>query len=370
MIPLSPPHPRAVVQVRARERPRRILPTAVPRPRKKLLYVLGGVLLTLLVLGGAWGWQVLRVEALPEELAVMERSPDEVVLSSAGHGPDLRLADLRGHTSVIVFEGIQSMRSEQGKEVNRALNRWILPEGTQGYIAWDGEGMRVFEDRASKFVGFFAEELRFPIYVDWEGELVDVFKLVKGHHGLVVLGPDGQVLLRHSGGLQGEALEQLRVMLGAREPPKPPPAPEFELAGLDPSSCRVKPCLFVFLGKPVARGEIPWIEDGFEGTRTECFERMRRPEIRLAASAMRVPITRSHGVLVGQTEGLELQGWTTVPDDADAREAFGLGPDDSALIVIDTEGRMAFRETGFIPMYRWTLAVDPTGESILREDEG
>lgn len=343
----------------------------MPRPRnKKILYVVGGVLLALLVLGGAWGWQVLRVEELPEELGTMERSPDEVVLSAVGHGADLRLSELRGQTSVIVFEGIQSMRSEQGKEVNRALNRWILPEGTKGYIAWDGQGMRMFEDRATQFVGFFAEELRFPIYVDWEGELVDVFKLVKGHHGLVVLGPEGQVLLRHSGGLQGEALDELRTTLGAREPPPPPPAPEFALAGLNVQSCRDEPCLFVFLGKPVARAEIPWIENGFEGTRTECFERMRRPEIRLAASAMRVPITRSHGVLVGETEGLELKGWTTVPDDAAAREAFGLEPEQSALIVIDTEGRLAFRETGFIPMYRWTLAVDATGEAIMREDEG
>ena len=88
---------------------------------------------------------MLRVEDLPEgELEAMERSPDEVVLSSVGHGEDLRLADLRGQTSVLVFEGVQSMRSEQGKEVNRALNRWVLPEGTHGYIVWDGEGMRVF----------------------------------------------------------------------------------------------------------------------------------------------------------------------------------------------------------------------------------
>jgi hypothetical protein len=341
----------------------------VPRPRKKVLYVLGGVLLALLLVGGAWGWQVLRVEDLPDELAAMERSPDELVLSSVGHGEDLRLADLRGQTTVLVFEGISSMRSEQGKEVNRALNRWSLPEGTHGYIVWDGEGMRVFEDRATQFVGFFAEELRFPIFVDWDGEMVDVFKLVKGHHGLVVLGPDGRVEMRHSGGLQGEALDQLRTRLGASEPPPPAPAPAFDVAGITNASCRQKPCLFIFLAKPVARGEIPWIENGFEGTRTECFERMRRPEIRLAASAMRVPITKSHGVLLGEVEGLDLKGWQVVPDDAAARQAFGLGPEDSALVVIDTEGRLAFRETGFIPMYRWTLAVDPTGEKILREDE-
>jgi hypothetical protein len=321
------------------------------------------------MVGGAWGWQVLRVEDLPDALPAMERSPDEVVLSSVGHGADLRLGDLRGQTSVLVFEGIQSMRSEQGKEVNRALNRWVLPEGTQGYVVWDGEGMRVFEDRATQFAGFFAQELRFPIVVDWDGEMVDVFKLVKGHHGLVVLGPDGRVELRHSGGLRGPELEDLRERLGAEEPPPPPPAPEFDLAGVTRQSCREKPCLFVFLGKPVARREIPWIDDGFEGTRAECFERMHRPEIRLAASAMRVPITHSHGVLVGEIEDLRLRGWQVVADDDDARRAFELAPEDSALVVVDTEGRLAFRETGFIPMYRWTLAVDPTGEKILREDE-
>lgn len=342
----------------------------MPRPRKKFLYVAAGVLVAILLVGGAWGWQVLRVEDLPDQLAAMERSPDEVVLSSAGHGDDLRLADLRGQTSVFVFEGVQSMRSEQGKELNRALNRWILPEGTKGYIVWDGEGMRMFEEKASQFVGFFAQELRFPIYVDWDSEIVDVFKLVKGHHGLVVLGPDGQVVMRHSGGLQGQALEDLRTQLGAQEPPPPPPAPAFELAGLTNASCREKPCMFVFLGTPVARTDIPWVEDGFEGTRTECFERMRRPELRLASSAMRVPITRSHGVLVGEVEDLRLSGWQVVPEAAAAREAFGLAPEDTALVVIDTDGRLAFREIGFIPMYRWTLAIDPTGEQILREEQG
>lgn len=345
-------------------------PAAVPRPRKKFLYVIGGVLLAILLVGGAWGWQVLRVEDLPDELAAMERSPDEVVLSGAGVGPDLRLADLRGQTSVLVFEGVQSMRSEQGKELNRALNRWILPAGTQGYIVWDGEGMRMFEEKAAQFLGFFAHEVRFPIFVDWDAEMVDVFKLVKGHHGLVVLGPDGQVQLRHSGGLKDQALEDLRVQLGAEEPPPPPPAPKFELAGLTNASCREKTCLFVFLGKPVARTEIPWVEDGFEGTRTECFERMRRPEIRLATSTMRVPITKSHGVLVGEVDDLRLQGWQVVAEAAAAREAFGIAPDETALVVVDTEGRLAFREKGFIPMYRWTLAIDPTGEQILREEHG
>jgi hypothetical protein len=345
-------------------------PGAVPRPRKTLFYAIGGVLVAILLVAGAWGWQVLRVEDIPAELPPMERSPDEVVLTAAGSGSDLRLSDLRGQTSVIVFEGIQSMRSEQGKEVNRALNRWLLPEGTRGYIVWDGEGMRMFEDRAQQFGSFFSEELRFPIYIDWDGAMVDVFKLVKGHHGLVVLGPDGQVALRHSGGLQGAALDDLRAQIAAQEPPPPPPAPTFALAGLTNDACRQRPCLFVFLGKPVARADIPWVDDGFEGTRTECFERMRRPELRLAASAMRVPITKSHGVLVGEAHDLRLRGWQVVPDDAAARQAFGLAPDDSALVVIDTEGRLAFRETGFIPMYRWTLAIDPTGEQIERGDKG
>jgi len=341
----------------------------VPLPRKKILIVIGGLLLLVALAGGVWAWQVLRVEDIPEDLGTMERNPDEIVLSAAGQGEDLRLADLRGQTSVIVFEGVQSMRSEQGKEVNRALNRWILPEGTKGYIAWDGEGMRLFEDKASQFLGFFAQEVRFPIYVDWNGDLVDVFKIVKGHHGLIVLGPTGEVLVRHSGGMKGDELDRLREQLGAKEPPPPEPAPPFEVAGLDNEACREHACMFVFLGKPVARTDIPWIDEGFEGTRTECFERMRRPEIRLAASAMRVPITTSHGVVVGETTDLRLRGWTTVPEAAEARAAFGLEPDQSALVVIDQQGRLSFRETGFIPMYQWTLAVDVTGEKILRKDE-
>ncbi len=345
-------------------------PPALATRRKKILIGLGVVLLTIASVLGYWAWITLHVDDIPDELAAMERSPDEFTGSALGHGDDLALASLRGQTSVLVFEGIQSMRSEQGKEVNRALNRWTYPDTTKGYIVWDGEGMRVFEEKAAKFLGFFAEELRFPIFVDFDGQFVDIFKLIKGHHGIVVLGPAGEVLLRHSGGLANDDLTELRTLLGASEPPEPKPAPPFTLAGLDNASCTGKACLFIFLGKKVARTDIPWIEDGFEGTRTECFERMHRPEIRLAASAMRVPIKKSHAVLVGQVEGLKLDGWNVVPDEPAARQAFGLSPDDSGLVVIDDQGRMVFRETGFIPMYRWTLALDPTGEKILREGEG
>ncbi|MCA9651305.1 MAG: hypothetical protein KC501_15410 [Myxococcales bacterium] len=336
---------------------------------KKVAYIVGGILLTLLVVGSAWAWIVFRVEDVPGQLDAMERSPDEVVVSAVGNGEDLHFASLRGHKSVIVFEGVQSMQGEEGKEVNRALYRWLLPDDVQGYIVWDGEGMRIFEEKASKFVGFFSQEVRFPVYVDFDGEVLDVFKLTKGHHGLIVLGPQGEVLMRHSGGLEASELDELRTLLDAEEPPEPPPAPPFSVAGIDNDDCRDKPCLFIFMGEPVARADIPWVEDGFEGTRTECFERMRRPEIRLAASAMRVPITKSHGILMGEVEDLDLKGWTVVSDEPAAREAFGLGPEESALVVVDTEGRLAFRETGFIPMYRWTLAVDHTGEEILREDE-
>ncbi|MCH9680048.1 MAG: hypothetical protein K0V04_01340 [Deltaproteobacteria bacterium] len=335
--------------------------------RKKILLTLGAIVLLVASVLGYWAWITFHVDDIPDELPAMERSPSELVVSSLGHGDDLAFSTLRDQTSVIVFEGIQSMRSEQGKQVNRALNRWTLPETTKGYIVWDGEGMRLFEEKASKFLGFFAEELRFPIFVDFDGELVDIFKLVKGHHGLIVLDPQGQVLMRHSGGLDDDHLEELRTLLGAAEPPEPEPAPPFTLAGLDNASCNGKACLFIFVGKKVVRGDIPWIENGFEGTRTECFERMHRPEIRLAASAMRVPIKQSHGVVVGDVEGLELEGWKVAPDDLAARQAFGFEPEDSGLVVIDDKGRMVFRETGFIPMYRWTLAVDPTGEKILRE---
>jgi len=337
--------------------------------RKKILFALGGALVLILLLVGGWAWMVLRVEDIPDELAPMESGPEVVVVSSAGHGEDLRFAELRGQTSVIVFEGVQSMRSEQGKEINRALNRWQFPEDVHAYIVADVEGMQIFEDKISKFLGFFGQELRFPVYVDFDGQILEVFKLIKGHHGLIVLDPEGQVQLRHSGGLEGEALEELRVMLRAEEPPEPEPAPPFTLAGLDNDSCRDKTCLFTFVGKKVVRGDIPWIEDGFEGTRTACFERMRRPEIRMAKSAMQLPLKKSHGVVVGEVEGLELEGWTIVPDDTAAREAFGIGPEESGLVVIDTEGRLAFRETGFFPMYMWTLAVDATGEEILREDD-
>lgn len=340
------------------------------KSRKKLvLKILGALVLAVVAIAGWFAWTTLRVDDAPDELEAMERRPDDLVVPSLGDGPDLRVADMRGATSFIVVEGIQSMRTEQGKELNRALNRWELPETTKGYIVFDGEGMQMFEEKVSRFLGFFADEVRFPVYVDFDAEALDVFKLAKGHHGFVVLDPQGEVLLRHSGGIQGAKLDKVRELIGAKEPPEPKPAPKFALAGVDNEACRQKSCMFLFLGKKVSRSEIPWIEDGFEGTRTECFERMHRPEIRLAASAMRVKIERSHGVVVGQTDDLRLEGWKLVDEDAAAREAFGLAPDENALVVIDKQGRLAFRETGFIPMYRWTLAIDVTGESIKRDDE-
>lgn len=357
-------------EIKASPTPERILPADVAFTRKTFFKLLGGLVIVVAIGLGVWAWMALRVEEIPDELATMERSPDELVVPSLGDTPDLRVAHMRGERSFIVLEGIQSMRAEQGKEVNRALNRWVLPDTTKGYIVYDAQGMRVFEDKVRRFTeDFFAQEVRYPLYADFDGETLDVFKLIKGHHGLVVLDENGEVLMRHSGGFKADELDELREMLGAQEPPEPPPAPQFAAADLTQDSCKQKPCLFLFLGKKVARTDIPWIEDGFEGNRTDSFERMHRPEIRLAASAMQVPIKKSHGVIFGDLQGLEPEGWRILPDEPSLREAFGIEAGQSALVVIDTQGRLAFKETEFIPMYRWTLAIDITGESIKRGDD-
>ncbi|MEM7152849.1 MAG: hypothetical protein AAF799_08400 [Myxococcota bacterium] len=336
---------------------------------KTILKVIGVLVLIVVAILGAWAWVTLRVEEIPKELPRMERSADDLDIPAVGSGDDLRLAELHGHKNVIIFEGFQSMRTEQGKEINSALNRWTIPENVKVHIVFDGEGMEMFKDKVSRFTDFFASEVRHPVYIDFKGEVLDVFKLVKGHHGIAVVDPEGKTILRNSGGFDKGQVEELREMLGASEPPPPQPAPPFSLAGLDNESCKQKPCIFIFMGKKVTRAEIPWIEGGFEGNRTDSMERMTRPEIRMAASAMRLPIKKSHGLVVGELEGLDLKGWQIVPDDAEARKAFELAPDDSALVVIDTQGRMVFKDKGFIPMYRWSLAIDETDEKILREGE-
>lgn len=167
-------------------------------------------------------------------------------------------------------------------------------------------------------------------------------------------------------------LPTLRQRLGASEPPEPPPAPAFEVAGLDAESCAARACAIIFLGTKVTRAQIPGIEDGFDGEREAAFELLSQPEIRLAATAIKMDLKGAPGVLVGEVEGLrELKerGWTHVESAAEAREAFGLSPEDTAMVIVDEEQRLAFRQVGFIPMYAWGTAADLLGAEVMPEED-
>lgn len=344
--------------------PRSVLRPLLPRSRRWQIGL--GILALVLVAPAVWAYTVLRVEDIPEQLAVMEQTPDTIVLDSLSEAPNLALAEQRGVTSFYVIVGMRTPKKE-GVTLNRALNRWQYPDDVKGYIVADAEGAGYFRSMARKMVDFFRKEARFPIYVDFDGAMLRVFKLPKGHHGFVVIGPDGEVLVRRSGGLDGDALDALRKTLRAELPPPPPPAPAFSIGELDNESCADEPCAIIFLGKPVRRTEIPGIDDGFDGDTEAGFAQLNQPAIRLAASALKMDLAGAHGVVVGDVD-LPIEGWTIVPEAPDARAAFGLQPHDTAFVVVDTAGDLALKAVGLVPMYQWGEAADLLGAELMPED--
>jgi hypothetical protein len=335
----------------------------------KLAAVTGGLVV---VVVGVGAWRLLRVDDVPEALPEMERSPDELTLGSLTGAPDLKIAEQRGTTIFLVVIGPRSGESREGQALNRALNRWQFPDTTKGYIVADAEGAGLFSGKIEDFVRWFEKESRFPIYVDFEGATMETFKLTKGHHGFVAIGPDGQVLTRASGGVEGDALDEVRQILGATEPPDPDPAPEFTIGEWTLDRCRPRACGFIFLGDTVARTEIPGVEDGFDGDREEAFAKLDQPHIRLAGTAMKMDLQGAPGAVIGTTTGLrELSemGWSEVAAAPEARAAFGLEPSDTAFVIVDAQGRLAFREVGVVPMFKWGAAADLLGAEVMPEED-
>lgn len=342
-----------------------VLSRLIPRSRGWRIAL---VILALLgVVGGVWAYKVLRVEPIPEQLEEMEETPDSIVLESLSETPDLVLGEQRGFKSFYVIVGMRTPKKE-GVALNRALNRWQYPTGVKGYIVGDAEGAGMFRGMAKKMLDFFRKEARFPIFVDFAGAMLRVFKLPKGHHGFVVLGEDGEVLVRKSGGIEGAELEDLRVLLGAELPPPPPAAPEFAVAGLTKASCADKPCALIFLGAPVKKVDVPGIEGGFDGSTTDGMDRMNKPEIRLAASAVKMDLKGAHGAVIGDVD-FPIPGWTVLAEAAEARAVFGLAPDDTAMVIVDEQGRLALREVGLVPMWVWGEAADLLHAEIMPGDE-
>jgi predicted transcriptional regulator len=328
--------------------------------RRRLLKLTLGALALVVVLGALAAWRLFRVEDIPDQLDPVEDDPAEIVIEGVGDQPPLRLADLQGRHAFFVIIGPQSAKSKEGQVVNRALNRWTYPDTTVGYIIGDAEGFGLFRDKVAGAMEHFGQEVRFPLYVDFEGVFMQTFKLPKGHHGVVVIGPEGEVLLRHSGGVEGEDLEELRTVLGASEPPPGPEAPAFSVGPLDQARCAQRTCALAFLGESVARSDIPGIEGGFEGEEEETFEKTRNPSIRIAMTLLSTRLEEVEGVVIGRTSDLEFETWATVDEAEEARAAFELAPDEAALIVIE-QGRISFFDRGRIPLYRWSTAADLLG---------
>jgi hypothetical protein len=331
---------------------------------KKVIKILLACLVLLVVVAGATAWKVLRVEEIPEQLEALDAQtePRDIVIPGMSDQPDLVFAKLDGKTTVLLVVGFKGM--DEGRLVHRALNRWTLPDTVQGYMIGDAAGFGFLREKLEKMIGFWGEEMRFPLYLDFEGSVTEAFKLPKGHHGLVVLGPDLDVLMRHSGPMEEAGIEGLREMLGASEPPPGPEAPTFEVGPLSNDTCAGKVCALAFLGEPVSGKDLPGEDDGKERSEEEMRELFRRPAYRMAMSIKRMEEFEKEvgAVVVGSLEDVEIADtWTRLEDSEQGRKAFEIADDETAFLVVDAEGRVAFRESGLIPSWKMSQATHVMG---------
>jgi hypothetical protein len=322
----------------------------------------------LLLLGvGAW---FFRVDEIPAELEPVVGDPAAVVIPAAADEPPLRIADLAGKTAFFIVFSPQMSDRKEGQALNRALNRWIFPPTSVGHIIGDAEGFGVFKDKVVEMLGRMQGELRFPIHVDYEGVFTSTFALPKGHHGFVVIGPDGTVLERISGGAEGAALERIREMLGATEPPPGPAMPEFSIGELDSTTCgHGTPCAIIFLGKDIARADVPGIDDGFDGEDDEEAKRLADPSIRMITTAFKAKLSKAKGAIVGRVSGMEFPTWSVVEASPEGRAAFGVAADEAVFVLIDAEGRMPMVVRGALPLYQWGRVADTLGVELDDDDD-
>jgi hypothetical protein len=259
------------------------------------------------------------------------------------------------------------MTGGEGKQLRWALHRWVLPDSVVGFSVGDAPaGAKVMKGKIERdFLGPMRSELKLPIYVDFGGTFTDAFSLPKGHLGLVVLDPAGEVVYRKAGDLSLAEVEEVAALIGAEPPPPGPTAPSFTVGSLSNQACADKACVLVFLDAKVARSEIPGLEEGgFEGEMKDTFEQIRKPSIRLArilaADWSAEDRGALGGVIVGEGEGWEVEGWEFVATAPEARAAFGIG-DAAGMVIVDDEGRVAFAESGVIPFWKLSLAADLLG---------
>jgi hypothetical protein len=352
-----------------------LLPARVSLLKRILL----GLTILLLAVIGAAAWMFRsRAETIPDELPAInteEADPAKIVIPGSGGLPDLKFADLRGKTVYFVIGDRESMQAGESKQFDRALNRWKLPDDVVGYGIADTEGFKILASKIEEFLGAMRPEFRLPLYIDYEGAVTRAFKLPKGHVGLIVLAPDGAILLRHSGPPKDgdDVLERLKKVLRAEEPVLPP-APAFKLGTVDNAACKGKTCIFVFLTKPVKKTDLPGIEGGFKGDTEATWKQLADPSVRLAGlvqdsdvkltAAKPEVAAKVEAVLVGELADVPLKKWQTVASAPDARTAFELPADEAALVVIDPEGRLAVRETGIVRMFKFTRVSELLGVDL------
>ncbi len=329
--------------------------------KRAWLKIFAAVSTTVVLVVGGLLWWLLRVEDIPDELE-QPGDPSTIDIPGVGAQPPLRVAELAGSTVFFVHIGIQNWESEEGRALNRALNRWEFPDTTTGYIIFDAQGLGFLKDGATKYMDAFGNETRFPIYGDFEGQFREVFKLPQGHHGFVVLAPDGTIDLRHSGGFSTpQELADVAKRLGAREPEPGPEPPDFAVAGLNPQVCARTPCALIFLDRPIATRDVPGVDDGFEGEDEERWKQEKIPAVRMVSAAVNLRLGEAaKGVIVGDVTGFEFDGWTVVPEASELRTAFEIEPETSTMLVI-AGGTVALRQSGTIPMYRFGAVSDALG---------
>lgn len=330
------------------------------------------ITILLLALIGAAAWMLRsRAEEIPAELPPTDVDPMSIVIPGGSGMPDLKLADHKGKTVYLILGDRESMEARESKEFDRALNRWTYPPDVVGFAIGDAEGFKLLAGKIEEMLGAMRPEMRLPLYIDFDGVVTKAFKLPKGHTGIVVLGPDGALKLRHSGPPkpkdkiltpEDDIIARLKLALRAEEPVLPP-APAFKVGELDNAACAGKTCLFVFLAAPVKKSDMPGIEGGFDGGMDETMKKMQDPNIRLAGLAHdlderlekdkdKALAAKLRPALVGTLEGIELKHWAALPGAPEARAAFNIPDGQAALVAIDPNGNLALRELGVVPMYK------------------
>ncbi len=275
--------------------------------------------------------------------------------------PDFKLADKTDKTVFIVVGDRESQGTGEQKARNLALNHWLFPDHVEGIIVGDVKGFELFKSKILEIMGMIRPELRYPMYVDFKGDVFETFHLPRGHAGTAVI-QNGKVVFRHAGVMEPDKIEELRKLLQASEPPTPD-APDFTLGELTRESCKGKVCLIATLPNPVPLSEIPELEGGFEGDHTQVFEQMKRPEIRVASLVAKIDAelkdaSQFGGVLVGETPNVTYKHVKLVsPADVEQtttgiKIALGLPLDVPTMIIINPEGKVVLAEHGMLPMYK------------------